>query len=131
MNLLSDQSLQASEKVYKCDQCEYTSKKQEHLKRHKTSVHLIERNFICDTCGRRFKRKDILDQHSLTHSSSSTTFPCELCNNSYRTFGLLKEHKASHENKRNMKCTLCPKAFNTKMVLDKHTKNVHETPGYP
>ena len=30
-----------------------------------------------------------------------------------------------------MKCTLCPKAFNTKMVLDKHTKNVHETPGYP
>jgi len=32
--------------------------------------------------------------------------------------------------KKDVQCKVCDKAFNTNMILQKHMKNVHDTPGY-
>lgn len=110
--------------------CEYSSKKLEHLRRHKTCVHLQERKFICDECGVQFKRKDILQQHLINHASTSATFTCDICNSTYKSAYSLKEHKECHENRNDVKCAQCEKTFKSTMVLRKHIKNVHNTPGY-
>lgn len=71
-------------KIFKCDMCERRFKRQEHLKRHVSSLHMGERPYSCDICLKSFSRSDNLNQHKRTHNnphpnkrrtSSSATAP--------------------------------------------------------
>ncbi|CDO96562.1 unnamed protein product [Kluyveromyces dobzhanskii CBS 2104] len=55
------------EKPFKCDQCNKTFRRSEHLKRHVRSVHSTERPFHCQFCDKKFSRSDNLSQHLKTH----------------------------------------------------------------
>ena len=46
-----------------CPICGRKFYRAEHLKRHLTSVHSLEKPFECDSCGKKFTRKDNLNQH--------------------------------------------------------------------
>ncbi|KAL3234990.1 Uncharacterized protein RNJ44_02778 [Nakaseomyces bracarensis] len=56
-------------KVFKCEMCERRFKRQEHLKRHVSSLHMGERPYSCEICLKSFSRSDNLSQHKRTHSN--------------------------------------------------------------
>lgn len=58
-------------KIFKCDLCERRFKRQEHLKRHVSSLHMGERPYQCNICLKSFSRSDNLSQHKRTHSNAS------------------------------------------------------------
>lgn len=72
--------------VHKCDQCDYSSNRKEHMVRHKKNVHTEHRPYLCDTCGAAFKRTDALTAHKLVHIDKSLRnyrHKCKLCQKSF------------------------------------------------
>ncbi|CAG98987.1 C2H2-type zinc finger protein [Kluyveromyces lactis] len=63
----STSPMDEEEKPFKCDQCNKTFRRSEHLKRHVRSVHSTERPFHCQFCDKKFSRSDNLSQHLKTH----------------------------------------------------------------
>ena len=49
--------------MYPCEQCDYKTKDQNHLKRHIQTVHEGIRRFPCNHCDYQAKRKDSLVSH--------------------------------------------------------------------
>ena len=122
-------------KLFHCDHCKFASKRLEHLKRHRQTVHSLGQKLcICDVCGASFKRKDILGLHMRRahgqETSSLNQHTCHLCGKVYKSRHSLKEHAAMHQNRKDVQCDVCSKAFNTAAHLRKHKNSVHNTPGY-
>lgn len=57
--------------VFKCELCERRFKRQEHLKRHVSSLHMGERPYQCDICLKSFSRSDNLSQHKRIHNNTN------------------------------------------------------------
>lgn len=73
--------------TYQCDQCDYKTKRKEHMKRHKTN-HSGDRPHLCDTCGMAFKRSDTLSQHKQVHLEKvqrKLKFACQICHKAFRS----------------------------------------------
>ena len=66
-------------KTYKCDSCDKTFGKIQHLKEHKKSVH--EKNHKCNLCGKAFGRPDYLRNHitSVHEGIKNLKFKCPFC----------------------------------------------------
>ena len=115
--------LQESDKIFKCEICIKTFKKEITLKNHISSVHEGVNPHKCDICGKSFKFSHYLKRHiSSVHEGKN--LKCNIC---ARTFCLeenLKKHIENHENT-NQKCDSCDKIFSTAGKLKKHIKTVH------
>ena len=72
---------------YRCNECNYKTKRRQHYLRHISDVHSTDRPFLCDLCGLSFKRKDYLAQHSVVHQNKdqrSYPFQCLNCSQRFR-----------------------------------------------
>ncbi|KAI8806616.1 hypothetical protein BJ742DRAFT_815500 [Cladochytrium replicatum] len=62
-----------TEKRYRCNKCEYSAKRAEHLNRHRLT-HTGNRPFNCPRCPRSFSRQDALQRHHRIHSPTNPVF---------------------------------------------------------
>lgn len=73
--------------AFHCDQCDYKTKRKEHINRHRMN-HTNDRPHLCDTCGMTFKRSDTLNQHKQVHLEKmqrKLDFVCQVCNKAFRS----------------------------------------------
>lgn len=80
----------------RCDQCDYTTKKQTLLNRHRITKHTTEKPFECHLCGRAFKVKRALTIHIGQHKPSDG-FKCPFCERQFKSSTNFYAHrKHSH-----------------------------------
>ncbi len=79
------------DKVFKCEDCQYFTKRLVDLKRHSKSCLRQEHLFVCDVCGKMFKRKKHYNVHMKTHQSEKS-FKCNICGNKFSTACNLNKH---------------------------------------
>ena len=65
-------SIHKSERPYKCNLCNFTSKRKENIRSHE-KVHTTERSFQCSQCTKTFKRKDCMTKHERRHSKDGVS----------------------------------------------------------
>ena len=112
-------------KDFKCDQCEKSFTFISKLTRHKNTVHTDIKKYNCNSCEKSFKHAVSLNNHiAFTHEKQ--IHECDLCPGTFQTASSMKAHKINiHVNKRNLKCSQCPKAFNVKRDLQLHENSKH------
>lgn len=83
-----------SNQEFKCDHCEYLTKKKVLLNRHVISQHTNDKPFKCNMCDRTFKMKRALTIHLALHGASKT-FKCTFCDRVYRSSTNCYMHRKS------------------------------------
>lgn len=83
-----------SNEEYKCDQCDYVTKKKLLLNRHLVTKHSQARPFVCDLCGRTFKMKRALTVHLAQHGNTKT-FKCPFCDRVFNSSTNFYAHRKS------------------------------------
>ena len=97
------------------------------LKKH-LKLHLEIKPYKCDECEMSYSRSDHLQRHLITHSSDPKPFPCELCIQRFSNKSHLNRHvKNIHgEGEKNIyKCDQCDMSFNKKHKMTKHMNQDH------
>lgn len=85
-----------SDVQFRCDKCDYVTKKKVLLNRHLVTQHSNQRPFVCDYCGRDFKMKRALTVHIAQHAST-TKYQCPFCERSFNSSTNFYTHrKNSH-----------------------------------
>lgn len=77
-----------SDVEFRCDQCDYVTKKKVLLTRHQLTQHSDEKPFVCNLCGRAYKLKRALTVHIAQHGST-TTYQCPFCDRKFNRFVIL------------------------------------------
>lgn len=138
-------------KRYKCDRCDFSSKKKWDFDRH-YQKHTGERPFECEYCERRFARKAHLDHHTKTIHKALFAFQCSKCRQGFsqeeswtshemlcskkqhvchfcdKQFdhkGHLNAHVRCHTDERPFKCPVCQKGFNSNSHVKRHVECCH------
>lgn len=85
-----------SDAEFRCDQCDYVTKKKVLLNRHSLTQHSNARPFKCpfDLCGRDFKMKRSLTVHIAQHGST-TKYKCPFCDRSFNSSTNFYAHRKS------------------------------------
>ena len=92
----------------------------------KDEVHGQIRKYKCNLCDNSFKRADHLKNHRETVHSNDRPYQCNLCQKSFKC-DVLAKHKAEvHDKLKPHKCEKCEKMFARADSLKKHFERVHE-----
>ena len=98
----------SSNKLFKCDECEYTCSRSDQLKRHDLT-HSGEKSFKCDIdeCEYICSRSDQLERHKMTHSGEKS-FKCDIgeCEYICSRSDQMKRHKMTHSGEKSFKCDI-------------------------
>lgn len=145
-----EQTLNHANKI-KCIDCDYVTRRKEHLIGHVNREHLDHHPFTCADCGQQFytklslkthivqfhqefsceycdfefKDKNSLENHRKACKSVIRAFSCDHCVASFD----LEEELITHENLRHNEsvhaCNLCKSKFMTALQLEEHHARVH------
>ena len=140
-------------KVYKCDQCHYSSKLVGSLKKHKRTHsgekpfkcdqcvfscaqsgtliyhkrrHTGEKPYKCDQCDYSCARSSSLLVHKRRHTGEKP-YACDQCHFTCIASNHLIIHKRRHSGEKPYKCQHCEHASATKSDLNIHQKRKHKT----
>ena len=119
------------EKNFKCDLCEKSYSRSDHLKRHVQNIHQNENsnndfNEI-DNDWQDFDNGSYYYEESTKSFKKLNRYPCNLCEKSFPKPRLLKRHVDSvHEGIKNFKCNFCEKAYSRSDHLKRHVQSVHQ-----
>ena len=80
--------------------------------------------FICGICSKALKNKESLGKHKNTHTIEPST--CDVCDKKFDTKGLLQKHRKTVHNDIVYTCDSCPKRFTALKNLTAHIKSIHE-----
>ncbi|KAK3579005.1 hypothetical protein CHS0354_034802 [Potamilus streckersoni] len=118
----------ASKEIYKCEECDYSSKNKHYLKQHVDLVHSSDRPYKCPFCDYAGKRSHALREHLIVHSNERP-FECIHCNATFRKKGHLTNHIKLHTTHRLLKCPICKDLVSEAgdNGLDVHLRTVHNT----
>ena len=89
----------SGEKLFRCEQCNYSCTQAGDLKRHKLK-HTGENPFACKQCSYSCSRSNGLKLHMLSHTGEKP-FACKQCNFSCKLSNRLKKHIRKHNVKTN------------------------------
>ena len=119
-------STHRASRVHRCDLCEVTFHKGEHLRRHLVTKHSDERPFACTFpgCTKSFKRRDKLQDHHKLHSEVRP-YVCHICGRAYRYRDGLRYHEKTHRRVSKFRCDTCSQAFVRPGLLKEHMRNLH------
>ena len=119
--------LEESTKILKCDNCRKKFKREEHLIRHISEVHIEADKFSCKYCDKLFKRKQHLNVHILkSHLPFFKNFKCHICQKNFDQKCHRDRHVQEVHEETKYKCVQCKKTFTQKSDKERHTKEVHE-----
>lgn len=111
--------------IYKCEQCNYGSKKRHEYENHVNKVHLKVKPFICQICKKSFCGKARLDEHLRTHSDDSNCF-CIYCNKKFANKVCLKMHTRRHTGEKPYECNICFERFRSSSIMKTHRLKKHQ-----
>ena len=124
---------------FKCEECEESFKRVQHLKEHVAVVHRGEAptyTEMCEHCGEAFTTQKMLKHHQTLHHSenrkihnisrkaSTGIFVCEECGEQFSSKTSLTTHLES-KCKRNV-CSICDKSFSSKSSWLRHKQEKHQ-----
>ena len=123
--------------VNKCDICELCYSTQDHLKRHKNTVHSSKR-YQCPECIYKAYTKGNVRMHMArkhnpekpVKDKSNYPFVCEMCGERYLSYNGLSNHTRTKHRGITYKCPTCIKQYTTKDGLIYHLYHGHEKWGY-
>jgi KRAB domain-containing zinc finger protein len=119
-----------SDKTYRCDVCDFTTKNKVSLFNHKKWIHASDpsaKDFVCPLCPKMYSREAVLKDHiRKSHEKLKKTHQCIDCDKFFHTDGLLKNHTISvHLGLTKSTCETCQKVFSTPNNLRRHQKETH------
>ena len=121
-----------------CDQCNFTTTTEPHLKEHKARIHefkgatttkIHEHAYVyqCNFCQMTFRKKKLMQRHTnMFHAEGATKYPCDKCNAEFDSSNHLKLHKQTLHSSLGDIRSLCPKACTGKAGLSHHLKFYHK-----
>jgi KRAB domain-containing zinc finger protein len=110
---------------FQCDLCpkKYTSKHE--IKQHLMATH-SDKNFKCNECDFTTKTKKCLNTHKKRIHSNLKPFSCQICDKKFKAkFEVQRHHQAVHKTDKDFDCKTCGKMFGTRQILRHHERNVH------
>ena len=116
--------------TFKCDDCDYVTKRKGDLGKHRLSKHTDPSEIDwqqCESCSTKCKTKGLLNKH-VSDRHGEKTFKCSDCEYATTTATNLKRHVTSvHGNTRSFACAEpgCGMKFNTLSNLQDHTARRH------
>lgn len=108
-------------KVFRCQECRYTTDRKNNLKRHIATMHQ-ECDQVLECCDIKFACKASLRNHAAIFHRNG--YRCRLCNRNFCRKALLKRHLSVHSGQKDFVCELCDYATSHKSNLERH-KKVH------
>ena len=128
-SLANHRLIHSNQKLFKCDQCEYSTNTGDQLRNHSIQIHINAREQKCDECGKAFNLKITLNRHiaKVHKKESCKEFKCDNCDFSTIHDSSLKRHKKSHHEDKtdDTKCGICNSIFKAKASLKSHMKRKH------
>uniref|UniRef100_A0A182IWT8 Protein krueppel n=1 Tax=Anopheles atroparvus TaxID=41427 RepID=A0A182IWT8_ANOAO len=113
-------TIDATDRLYKCSQCERRFLRRTHLRSHEIS-HSDETPFGCGLCSLKFKRKQHLTAHLKIHEGNDKAYKCRHCGVSFMHQSTRAYHEVSkHTGNYPFSCNLCGRNFFRKPLYDKH-----------
>ncbi|XP_020657153.3 uncharacterized protein LOC110083223 isoform X1 [Pogona vitticeps] len=116
-------------KLFKCEQCDYVTKKSSHLKHHKFRHHHLKL-LTCGSCDFSTGNGQCFKKHMASHTNTKSpqkqpalfvkVYKCEECDYVTDRNGNLKIHLRTHTDERPHKCSCCSLAFRTSSHLNRH-----------
>ena len=112
--------------TFKCDQCDYTCKRQDILKRHKDSKHL-KIKYTCEHCGQNLTNKPSLRMH-VESIHQGIKHDCKLCvysatQRNNLSAHIRQQHFGIYPKIEKYKCDVCGKYCGDGGKLKKHAKS--------
>ena len=103
---------------FKCDKCDFVTRRGDYLLRHKRSKHEGLRH-NCDFCEQTFTSKETVKSHfRIVHLKEK--FKCDICEKEYATRNALRLHVSSVHYRARYKCDQCDKDFSWERSLYDH-----------
>ena len=117
----------AEEKQYKCADCGISFGQKHKLKQHRSKAHNKYEEHKCDVCGNVYKNRETLQDHMILHTGKKS-YLCETCGKTFNRPSIYRLHLSYHASRSDPeahKCTLCPKAYHSRSLLNKHVRYAH------
>ena len=114
--------------VFPCTKCTFSAERLSSLKWHTRTLH-EDNKFHCDQCDYTAREKWHIKKHSLTKHEGLMRYKCEYMNCSYGTDlrRTLKYHIIyKHTNGKTLRCEHCGKLYTTFKILKLHMKSKHQ-----
>ena len=108
----------AANRLYRCDQCDYTSAYKPNLDSHKAIKHGGLLPFQCQECGNRYRRKCDLDCH-MRKIHTFNPVVCDICGKTLKNTNFLRGHKVKVH-------PIDREALNAKRRLYKHNSKLRK-----
>ncbi|KAJ8981136.1 hypothetical protein NQ317_007911, partial [Molorchus minor] len=121
-NLLNPKDISEAQ-MFKCEICEYQTKRKNCLKRHLLSHNMPK--LKCEMCQYQTSHRGNFNKHLIIHKdiTESTMFKCNLCEYQARHRHYLKRHLQSHKDASEVqmfKCKMCEYETRCKPSLKRH-----------
>lgn len=86
---------------------------------------------VCEICGKLFMKKYRLDQHLIrVHANTKKMLTCQYCDHKTNSKTNMERHLSLHlEDKKDIICELCGKAFYNIVTLKDHISYMHRSQG--
>ena len=109
--------------VLRCDKCDYQTKFEPNLKKHKRTVH---EKVPCIVCGKLIAKVRVTIHMNLFHTEDKKRpFVCKVCGKGFADKKTYGEHSNIHTGERPFKCDLCEKTFASSGNMYMHRRSSH------
>ena len=136
--LLQHELVHDKSKLFTCDQCSYSSNREQNLQGHMLDKHSnfseeLLKPHACEVCGFRFKTGSHLYRHMKVHKKDVIKpykYECEFCDKNFTERYNLKIHIKNKHEKIPPKhiCSVCNKGFHSKRDLNAHSVTHQSNP---
>ncbi|XP_071476354.1 uncharacterized protein [Diadema antillarum] len=106
------------DKMFKCDMCSVSYRKEEKLLQHKQMCHAVKKCFVCGDCGKVLSTKANLQRHERKHQGLKP-FVCPICDKGFSEKVVLKRHMKIHKEDV-LTCEKCDQLFTSNEALNQH-----------
>ncbi|CAG5116304.1 unnamed protein product [Candidula unifasciata] len=112
-------------KAFSCNFCPKSFATRVLLLKHEETIHASNKEIKCEECGKQFKRRENLTRHVLSHTGIKN-HRCEVCGMAFTEKGSLTRHtKSQHDLLRPHVCYVCQRSFTRRILLRKHIDRLH------
>lgn len=112
-------------KLYKCQECEYSTPYEKMLKRHQAK-HVGR---TCVECNLSFRSGGAFNKHKQVHRNRGKIFPCTMCEKKYTSADSLYGHVSKvHAFRGEVECRYCFRRFKTEQGMLIHVSRQHQDP---
>lgn len=112
---------------FRCDECDYVSRRRNYIKVHKQKVHVAPRALPCHVCQSAFLSTATLYAHMAEMHSAELPYACDQCGYRARARHRIASHRLSHDKEPRYKCGKCDFATRHKYLYTQH-EFTHQEP---